>query len=126
MKKNPVYLIHKHKTNHPHYDLRLEINGALESWAIPKRPPRIRHIKRLAIQTKPHPLSYAKFEGTIPEGSYGAGEVKIWDKGNFDLIEKKKDVIVVNINGEKLNGEYCLVKTDYGKSPKKKWLFFRR
>lgn len=121
-----IYVIQKHNASHLHYDLRLEFNGVLRSWTIPKQPPKIKHIKRLAIAVEDHPLSYATFEGKIPEGEYGAGDVEIWDKGTFSTIENKKEIIVVDINGNKLNGEYCLVKTDYGKASKKSWLFFKR
>jgi len=124
-KKN-IYSIQKHSASHLHYDLRLEFNGVLKSWAIPKLPPKQKGLKRLAIETEDHPIEYAFFKGVIPEGNYGAGKVEIYDKGDFELIEKNKDTIVVKINGNKLNGEYCLVKTNYGNKPEKSWLFFRR
>lgn len=125
-KSNSIYAIQKHDASHLHYDLRLEFNGVLKSWAIPKQPPKIRHVKRLAIQTEDHPLRYAKFQGEIPKGNYGAGKVEIWDKGTFDVVEKNEKTIVIDIHGEKLNGEYCLVKTEYGSKPEKSWLFFKR
>lgn len=121
-----IYVIQKHNASHLHYDLRLEFNDVLKSWAIPKQPPKIKHIKRLAIQTEDHPIEYAKFEGDIPEGNYGAGKVEIWDKGNFEVIENGPKIIVVKINGEKLKGEYCLVKINYENKPEKNWLFFKR
>lgn len=124
--RSSIYVIQKHSASHLHYDLRLEFNGVLRSWAIPKQPPKTKHVKRLAIEVEDHPISYAKFEGTIPEGNYGAGKVEIWDKGTFELIEKEPKTIVIKINGEKLNGEYCLVKTSYGAKPEKSWLFFKR
>ena len=124
MKK--LYTIQKHNASHLHYDLRLEMNKVLKSWAIPKQPPRVKGIKRLAIQVPNHALGYEKFEGIIPEGNYGAGKVQIWDKGSYELIEKKKNLIVINIFGEKLKGEYCLVKTKLGKDKKENWLFFKK
>jgi DNA ligase D-like protein (predicted 3'-phosphoesterase) len=123
--KKLIYVIQKHSASHLHYDLRLEFNGVLKSWAIPKIPPKRRGLKRLAIQVEDHPIGYEKFEGIIPEGNYGAGKVKIWDKGTFTIVEKNKDLIVVDIKGEKLKGEYCLVRTKFqGKD--KNWIFFKR
>ena len=75
----PRYVIHKHKATNLHWDLRLEMNGVLKSWAIPKEPPTAKGTKRLAIQVEDHPISYAKFHGIIPEGNYGAGKVEIWE-----------------------------------------------
>lgn len=123
-KKN-IYCIQKHSALHLHYDLRLEFDGVLKSWAIPKLPPKRKGLKRLAVQTEDHPIEYAKFEGTIPEGQYGAGKVEIWDDGDFSLIEKNKDAIVVKINGKKLDGEYCLVRTKF-QGKENNWIFFRR
>jgi len=118
-------MIHKHNASHLHYDLRLEFNKVLKSWAIPKQPPRIKNLKRLAIEVEDHPLSYATFEGTIPEGNYGAGKVEIWDNGTYELIEKNKDSIVVEINGKVLKGIYCLVRTKFqGKD--NNWIFFKK
>lgn len=121
-KKN-IFVIHEHHASHLHYDLRLEMNSVLKSWAVPKIPPRTKVEKRLAIQVEDHPLSYAKFKGTIPEGNYGAGEVKIWDNGKYELIEKTPNKIVFKLNGKKLNGEYVLVKTNYAN--KNSWLWFK-
>lgn len=119
-----IYLIHKHHTTHLHYDLRLEMSGVLKSWAIPKQPPKIKNIKRLAIQVEDHPIDYANFEGIIPKGNYGAGEVAIWDKGEYELIEKNPRKILFKLYGKRLKGKYCLIKTNYGKN-KKSWLFFK-
>ena len=122
--KKPIFVIQEHHATHLHWDFRLEMNDTLKSWASPKTPPKRKGIKRLAIETEKHPLSYAKFEGEIPEGEYGAGIVKIWDKGNYELIERKKDKILIELKGEKLKGKYALIKTDY-QGNKKSWLFFR-
>lgn len=117
-----TYVIQKHDASKLHYDLRLEIENTLKSWAIPKNPPTKKGIKRLAVKTEDHPLSYADFEGTIPEGHYGAGEVEIWDRGTFDLEKLEKNKIIIKIHGEKLEGKYCLIQfTD----EKKNWLFFK-
>lgn len=120
--KERIYVIHKHDATRLHYDFRLEIDGALKSWAIPKTPPNIRGVKRLAVSTEDHPLDYADFEGTIPEGNYGAGKVEIWDKGTFALIENVKDKIVINLNGNRLNGKYCFIKF---KDQEKNWMLFK-
>jgi len=120
--KERIYVIHKHDATRLHYDFRLEIDGALKSWAIPKTPPNEKGVKRLAVFTEDHPLDYANFEGTIPEGNYGAGKVEIWDKGTFALIENEKDKIVINLNGNRLNGKYCLIKF---KDQEKNWMLFK-
>lgn len=123
--KKLIYSIQKHNASHLHWDLRLEMNDVLRSWAIPKQPPKTKGIKRLAIQTEDHPMSYAKFEGEIPEGSYGAGIVKLWDEGTYEILEKDKKKIEIKISGKKLKGNYVLIKTHYGSKPEKSWLFFR-
>ncbi|VVB83232.1 DNA polymerase Ligase (LigD) [uncultured archaeon] len=121
--KKLIYIIHEHHATHLHWDLRLEMEGVLKSWAVPKIPPKEKNEKRLAIQVEDHPIEYAKFHGIIPEGNYGAGEVKIWDKGNYELIEKNPKKIIIEIHGKKLKGKYCLIKTNY--ENKKSWLFFK-
>jgi DNA ligase D-like protein (predicted 3'-phosphoesterase) len=120
--KERIYVIHKHDATRLHYDFRLEIDGALKSWAIPKTPPSVKGVKRLAVYTEDHPLDYANFEGTIPEGNYGAGKVEIWDKGTFALIENEKDKIVIDLNGNRLNGKYCLIKF---KDQERNWMLFK-
>jgi DNA ligase D-like protein (predicted 3'-phosphoesterase) len=117
-----IYLVHEHHASHLHWDLRLEMDGILKSWAVPKEPLNDSSVKRLAVLVEDHPLSYATFEGTIPEGQYGAGTVKIWDKGTFELIEKTDKGFVIKINGKKLNGTFVLFKF----KPPKNWLFFRK
>jgi len=122
--KKLIFVIHEHHATHLHWDLRLQINSVLKSWAVPKPPPKTKGEKRLAIQVEDHPLEYAKFHGIIPEGNYGAGKVIIWDKGKYSLIEKTPTKIVFELQGKKLKGRYCLIKTSYG-SNKKGWLFFK-
>ena len=119
----PIFIVQEHHASHLHYDFRLEMNKKLKSWALPKIPPKIKNIKRLAIQVPDHALSYANFEGEIEEG-YGKGTVKIWDKGTYKLLEKDKDKIVVDINGKKLKGKYVLINAKMGKD-KKNWLFMK-
>ncbi|MFA5953606.1 MAG: DNA polymerase ligase N-terminal domain-containing protein [Candidatus Pacearchaeota archaeon] len=125
MIKESRFVVHEHHASHLHWDLRLEINGVLKSWAIPKELPKESGIKRLAIQVEDHKLSYINFEGEIPEGHYGAGLVKIWDKGTFKLIEKTPKKIEIEFKGKKLLGKHVLIKTDYGINPEKNWLFFK-
>jgi len=123
--KKRIFVIHDHHASHHHYDLRLEMNRTLKSWAVPKEPPKAKGTKRLAIQVEDHPLSYAKFEGEIPEGNYGAGTVKIWDNGTYELISKDSKKIEIEFHGKKLKGKYVLIKTRYGNKPEKSWLFFK-
>ena len=120
----PRYVIQKHHATRLHYDLRLEINGVLVSWAVPKEPPKEKGIKRLAMMTEDHPIGYEKFSGIIPEGNYGAGKVEIWDSGFYELKTKDEKKIEFFIHGKKLKGLYVLVKTNFGGN-KKSWLFFK-
>jgi DNA ligase D-like protein (predicted 3'-phosphoesterase) len=136
--KNPIFVIQKHDASHLHYDFRLEINGVLKSWAIPKGPSTDPHEKRLAIETEDHPIEYATFEGVIPEGEYGAGTVLVWDKGTFDNIKEKDGKTIplpecyknghieLNLHGEKLQGGYALIHTSLGDEKRKKdWLLIK-
>lgn len=123
--KNKIWVIHKHHASHLHWDLRLEMKGVLKSWAVPKEPPKIKGVKRLAIAVEDHPLDYANFEGIIPKGNYGAGKVEIWDKGTFELIEKDAKKIEFKLSGKKMKGTFVLIKTKYGSKPGKSWLFFK-
>ena len=117
-----IYVIQKHQASHLHWDLRLEMDGVLKSWAVPKEPPVKSGIRRLAVQVEDHPIEYANFEGVIPEGQYGAGIVEIWDKGTYRLIERTPDKIVFEIHGKRLKGKYCLLRF----KGEKNWLFFKK
>ncbi len=117
-----IFVIQKHAARRLHYDLRLEMDGVLKSWAVPKEPPRTAGIKRLAVQVEDHPIEYADFEGIIPEGHYGAGKVEIWDRGSYVLKERTDNKIVFELNGEKLKGTYVLLKFKGDKN----WLFFKK
>ena len=123
MKKELTYVIQKHNASQLHYDLRLEHEGVLKSWAVPKEPPTIPGIKRLAVAVEDHELGYEEFEGEIPKGRYGAGKVEIWDKGHYEPEKFDKDHIIINVSGKKLKGRYLLVKL---KGQDKNWLFFKK
>jgi len=125
--QEPIYIIQQHNATRLHWDLRLEIDNTLKSWALPKNPPTEIGTKRLAVETQDHPIEYAAFEGTIPEGSYGAGEVKIWDKGTFTMIESDTDKLIIDIHAKQLNGTYALIKTHFRDSTSENtWLFFKK
>lgn len=98
------------------------MDGVLKSWAVPKAPLTESGVKRLAVQVEDHPLDYANFEGTIPEGQYGAGTVEIWDRGKYILMEKTEDKLIFEIRGDKLQGLYCLVRF----KGRENWLFFKK
>ena len=119
---NLIFVIQKHHATHLHYDFRLEMEGVLKSWAVPKEPSTEPGVKRLAVQVEDHELSYADFEGEIAEGEYGAGTVEIWDNGTYELIDRKPKKIVFELHGEKLKGKYTLVQ--FGKE-EKNWLLFK-
>ena len=121
----PIFVVQRHDARNLHYDFRLEMDGVLKSWAVPKQPPKEAGTKRLAIQTEDHPLAYADFEGEIPAWEYGAGKVEIWDRGTFQLLKREDKEIVVTLEGEELKGDYVLIRTKYGKG-EKGWLFFKR
>lgn len=116
MSKNPIFVLHKHHARTLHFDLRLEIRGVLKSWAVPKGAPKTIGAKHLAICTENHALKYARFEGVIAEGNYGAGTVKIWDSGTFENLKTqsltsclKEGVITFKLQGKKLKSYYALV-----------------
>ena len=123
-----VFVVQEHHAKRLHYDFRLSREGVLKSWAVPKGVPEASGVRRLAIQTEDHPLEYGEFEGTIPKGQYGAGTVKIWDKGSYELKIWTEDKIEFFLKGKRLNGMYALVKLKK-LSPKprkqKEWLVMK-
>jgi bifunctional non-homologous end joining protein LigD len=113
-----TFVIQKHDATRLHYDLRLERDGVLVSWAVPRGLPIETGERRLAVHTEDHPMEYADFEGWIPEGHYGAGEVKIYDRGTYEALEWKDDKVTFRLHGQRHRGEYHLVETKQG------WLVF--
>jgi DNA ligase D-like protein (predicted 3'-phosphoesterase) len=137
-KNELIFVVQKHAASHLHYDFRLEMNGILKSWAIPKGPSMNPEEKRLAIMVEDHPYTYKDFEGTIPEGNYGAGTVIVWDYGTYTLadeqptetVEAKFKAGLQNghlsfiLNGKKLKGEFALIKLKI--KQKDAWLLIKK
>ena len=122
----PRFVIQRHAARRLHYDFRLERNGALASWAVPKGVPLRKGERHLAVHVEDHPLDYGDFEGTIPAGEYGAGTVEIWDRGTYELLEEKKNGgLTVRLQGERLDGVWTLVPAKLDGDPKN-WLLLRK
>ncbi len=136
--ERPIFVIQKHDASNLHYDLRLEVDGVLKSWAVPKGPSTDPSERRLAMPTEDHPLAYADFEGVIPEGEYGGGTVLVWDRGSYRNLkepeegeEELKPVsaqleeghATIWLEGEKLAGGYALIRT--GKGDDGRWLLIK-
>ncbi len=114
------FVVQEHHARNLHWDFRLEMEGALKSWAVPKGVPEKISIKRLAIQVEDHELDYIDFEGEIPEGQYGAGTVKIWDSGTYELESESEKAVSFILNGKRLKGRYSLVHLK-----EKQWLIIK-
>jgi DNA ligase D-like protein (predicted 3'-phosphoesterase) len=134
----PIFVIQEHDASNLHYDFRIEVDGVLKSWAVPKGPSTDPSEKRLAIPTEDHPLGYANFEGVIPEDQYGGGTVLVWDRGGYQNLKKMKDEddqppsvsqqiedghVTIWLEGQKLQGGYALIKT--GGSDDERWLLIK-
>ncbi|MGQ9525038.1 MAG: DNA polymerase ligase N-terminal domain-containing protein [Armatimonadota bacterium] len=115
------FVVHEHHASRLHWDFRLEMDGVLKSWAVPKGVPTEKGVRRLAIQVEDHDMQYIDFEGEIPEGQYGAGTVSIWDSGEYFLDDRKPYKLVFSLKGRRLEGNYVLVNTKQNL-----WVIFRR
>jgi DNA ligase D-like protein (predicted 3'-phosphoesterase) len=135
--EGPIFVIQKHDASNLHYDFRIEVDGVLKSWAVPKGPSTDPSVKRMAIPTEDHPLAYADFEGVIPEGEYGGGTVMVWDRGSYRNLKEDKDGgnsksvaeqvkgghATIWLEGEKLTGGYALIRTEEGED--ERWLLIK-
>jgi bifunctional non-homologous end joining protein LigD len=127
-----VYVVQKHRASHLHYDFRLEWNGTLLSWAVPKGPSLDPTVKRLAMKVEDHPIEYATFEGIIPKGEYGGGTVMVWDRGTWEPDDEDVDAslrrgeLKFTVFGEKLRGSWVLIRTrGYGNGSDRSWLLIK-
>ena len=125
------YVIQKHWASHLHYDFRLELDGVLVSWAVPKGPSFDPKDKRMAIHVEDHPLSYGTFEGTIPPKQYGAGEVIVWDRGTWEPVDNphdglKRGKLAFRLRGEKLAGLWELIRTSKPGDKQERWFLFKK
>src|SRR6266487_217948 len=124
--KAPIFVVQRHDARRLHYDFRLERDGALASWAVPKGVPLEPGQQHLAVHVDDHPLEYAKFEGEIPQGQYGAGTVELWDSGTYELVEEKRNGgLTVRLHGKRLEGTWALVPAKLDGDPKN-WLLIRK
>jgi bifunctional non-homologous end joining protein LigD len=114
------FVVQEHHASHLHYDFRLEMDGVLKSWAVPKGPPEAPKIRRLAVQVEDHPVDYIDFAGVIPDG-YGAGTVEIWDQGEYKLLGREEKRLSFVLHGKRLQGEYLLLHTG-----DRNWLLLKR
>jgi DNA ligase D-like protein (predicted 3'-phosphoesterase) len=136
--ERPIFVIQKHQASTLHYDFRLEVEGVLKSWAVPKGPSTDPSVRRLAVPTEDHPLAYADFEGVIPEDEYGGGTMLIWDRGSYRNLKEDEEGqeapkpvsqqiddghLTVWLDGEKLSGGYALIRT--GKGDDARWLLIK-
>jgi bifunctional non-homologous end joining protein LigD len=116
------FVVQEHHAGRLHWDLRLERDGVLASWAVPKGVPEDWGIRRLAVRTEDHPVEYADFQGIIPKGEYGGGTIEIWDRGEYEAEKWRDDEIIVHLSGGRLNGRYCMIGL---KGQEGNWLLFR-
>jgi len=133
----PIFVIQKHQATSLHYDFRIEVDGVLVSWAVPKGPSTDPSVKRLAIPTEDHPLGYADFEGVIPEDEYGGGTVMVWDRGSYRNLKEDEEGeqapsveeqiadghVTIWLNGKKIKGGYALIRTIKADNPR--WLLIK-
>jgi DNA ligase D-like protein (predicted 3'-phosphoesterase) len=134
----PIFVIQRHDASTLHYDFRLEVDGVLKSWAVPKGPPEKSGQRHLAVPTEDHPIAYADFEGVIPKGQYGAGTVEIWDSGTYRNLRAEIDgmepvamsdsldegKVEVFLDGRRLKGNYALIRME-GDEDEERWIMLR-
>jgi bifunctional non-homologous end joining protein LigD len=137
VKSKLAYVIQKHAASRLHFDLRLELDGVMKSWAVPKGPSLDPSVKRLAMQVEDHPIEYNKFEGTIPAGEYGGGTVMLWDRGTYtwwlkdpDPVQRLRDAYAkgdfkFELRGKRLRGTWVLVRIRRGDPDKPQWLLIK-
>ena len=133
MARAPIFVVHEHHASRLHYDFRLEIDGVLKSWAVPKGPSMNPAERRLAVMVDDHPLDYGTFEGIIPAGHYGAGPVVIWDEGTFEPLEVaepsaalERGSLKLKLQGKRLKGAFALVKLKGPRATGKEWLLMKK
>jgi len=125
-KRAPTFVVQRHHARRLHYDFRLERDGVLASWAVPKGIPLEPGVRALAVHVEDHPLEYGAFEGEIPKGEYGAGTVEIWDRGTYELVEEKRDGgLTVRLHGERLDGTWTLIPAHLD-GKEQNWLLVRK
>ena len=126
--------VQKHWARNLHYDFRLEIGDVLVSWAVPKGPSKDPAVRRLAVHVPDHPIDYLLFEGTLPEGDYGAGEVIVWDIGEYEMVGAAghnaplalgEGLLRFTLYGKKLRGQWALIRTRFGKGSRENWLLVK-
>ena len=134
--RQPIFVIQEHYASRLHYDFRLEADGVLKSWAVPKKPTLSTSVRRLAVRVEDHPLDYASFSGQIPKGEYGAGRVEIWDNGTYENLQEdkpsglsltksiKQGHVEVKLHGRKLKGKFALVRM-HREGKKENWLLIK-
>ncbi len=125
-KRLPTFVVQRHDARRLHYDFRLERDGVLASWAVPKGVPLEPGVRALAVHVEDHPLDYGGFEGEIPKGQYGAGTVEIWDSGTYELVEEKPDGgLTVRLHGKRLDGTWTLIPAHLD-GKEQNWLLVRK
>lgn len=117
-----LFVVQEHHASSLHWDLRLEREGVLKSWAVPKGPPEEKGTRRLAVQTEDHPVEYADFHGTIPQGEYGGGTISTWDRGEYETEKWREGEIIVHLRGGRLKSRYCMIGL---RDQRRNWLLFR-
>jgi bifunctional non-homologous end joining protein LigD len=119
-----TFVVQEHYARSHHFDFRLEKDGVFKSWAVPKGLPEKPGLKRLAVQVEDHPLEFGQFQGTIPEGEYGAGRIKVWDHGTYELEKWTADGISFTLHGSRISGRFSLVR--FKESEPSSWFLIKR